>query len=255
METGKLGTDTSGAVARSPGGPWPGSPGGPWPGRPGGAPARRGPDHGDGLIGDLVLRAAKGDDRAWADLISRFGPMVGRVARRTGLNAADAADAEQATWLQLMRRADQVRDPDRIGAWLATTARRQSQRIAMRAGRQTPSPDPVGEAGPIEPTSLDVEAQVLHLRYESSTERALDRLPPAYRRVLELLISDRAPSYEEVARILGLPVGSIGPMRMRGLKMLRRDPDLQHHRARTRPPGRPGPPPSHPQEIQPCPCS
>jgi RNA polymerase sigma factor (sigma-70 family) len=162
--------------------------------------------------------------------------MLLAVARRTGLNAADAADVQQATWVQLMRRSDQVRDPDRIGAWLATTARRESQRVAMTAGRQAPSPDPLGECGRTWSRGPEVESEVLHQEFEPALERAMDRLPAAYQRVLKLLSSDTSPSYTEVARALGLPVGSIGPMRVRGLRLLRRDPELQH---RYRQAGRP----------------
>jgi DNA-directed RNA polymerase specialized sigma24 family protein len=129
-----------------------------------------------------------------------------------------------------MRRADQVREPDRIGAWLATTARRESQRIAMAACRQQPSADPRCEYECDERVSGDTEAVVLHGHYAAALDRALKRLPRPYQRVLQLLSSDLLPSYEEVARAMAVPVGSIGPMRMRGLHILRRDPELQRYR-------------------------
>jgi RNA polymerase sigma factor (sigma-70 family) len=156
--------------------------------------------------------------------------MILRVAARTGLTQADAADAQQATWIQLMRRADQVREPDRIGAWLATTARRESQRIAIAACRQQPSADPRSEYECDEHVSRDTEAVVLHSHYAAALDRALKRLPRPYRRVLQLLSSDLVPSYEEVAKAMAVPVGSIGPMRMRALQILRRDPGLQRYR-------------------------
>jgi RNA polymerase sigma factor (sigma-70 family) len=177
--------------------------------------------------GELVRMAAKGDDRAWAELINRFGPMVLRVARSTGLNASDAADACQATWIQLMRRADQVREPERIGGWLATTARRQSQRIAMTACSQMLSPDPIASVSPIATPIDEVDSVVLQDQYDPALERALDRLPTSYRKIMELLSLETTPTYQDVARAMGLPVGSIGPMRMRALQMLRRDPELQ----------------------------
>src|SRR5262249_54084873 len=151
----------------------------------------------------------------------RFGAMVGRVAQRAGLSAADAADVQQATWVQLMRHADQVRDPERIGAWLATTARRQSQRVAMARSRQALYADPWGEYGWGQRAGEDVAAVVVRDHLEPVLDQALGRLPASYRRVLELLSSDASPSYEEVARALGLPVGSIGPMRLRALQLLR----------------------------------
>jgi RNA polymerase sigma factor (sigma-70 family) len=181
--------------------------------------------------GEVMRKAGKGDDRAWNELFNRFGTMVLHVAQRMGLNAADAADVQQATWMQFMRHADQVRDPECVGAWLATTARRQSQRVAIAAGRQTLSPDPVANYAPVERSGEDVEAVVLRAEYDAPLQKALDRLPESYRRLLLLLTSDSCPSYEDAARTLNLPVGSIGPMRQRGLQMLRRDPELQKYQA------------------------
>jgi RNA polymerase sigma factor (sigma-70 family) len=186
--------------------------------------------------GDLVRKAAKDDERAWAELFNRFGSMVLRVAQRTGLSAADAADVQQATWIQLRRRVDQIRDPDRLGAWLATTARRQSQRVAMAASRVTPSPDPVGDYGSLESNGDQVEAAVLRGHYEAMLEQALSRLPAVQRHIILSLTSDDNPSYEEVGKAIGMPVGSIGPMRMRALQTLRRDPHLQAEYAALRPP-------------------
>lgn len=181
--------------------------------------------------GDLVRLASKGDDGAWAQLLSRFGPMVLRVAQRTGLNAADAADVQQATWIQLLRGIDRIRDPERIGAWLATTARRQSQRIAMAACRMTLSSDPIEDAGFASNSGNEVEEEVIRCCYGPALERALDQLPISQREIITLLTSDEAPSYEHVAERMKLPVGSIGPMRIRGLEKLRHDPDLRAEHA------------------------
>jgi RNA polymerase sigma factor (sigma-70 family) len=172
--------------------------------------------------GDLVRQAFKGDERAWAALVARFQPMLLRIAARSGLNAADAADIEQVTWIQLMRHADQVRDPDRIAGWLATTARRRSQRAAMVARREIPSIDQVADGAPAASMTDDVATLALRNQYEPALERALRGLPDSYRRLLELLSADSTPSYEEVARAMDLPVGSIGPMRMRALRQVRR---------------------------------
>jgi RNA polymerase sigma factor (sigma-70 family) len=155
--------------------------------------------------------------------------MLLRIAARSGLNAADAADIEQVTWIQLIRHADQVRDPDRIAGWLATTARRRSQRAAMVARREIPSTDHVADGARATSTNDDVEALVLRDQYEPRLERALGGLPAPYRRVLELLSADSTPSYEEVAQAMDLPVGSIGPMRMRALRQVRRGARFQPH--------------------------
>jgi RNA polymerase sigma factor (sigma-70 family) len=193
-------------------------------------PVRPGPvDLGRESNGQVARRALKGDERAWTELVSRFGTTIRRVAQGTGLNIADAADAQQATWIRFMRHADQIRDLERIGPWLATTARRESLRIAKAAGRQALSANPVEEYGSSEGGPDDVEALVLRDHYNPELERALSRLHAPNRRVIELLTSDWLLSYGDIAKVMDLPVGSIGPMRLRGLQMLRRDADLQDH--------------------------
>ena len=78
-----------------------------------------------------------------------------------------------------------------------------------------------------------MEATVIRQQFDAPLQKALERLPESYRRLLQLLTSDSCPSYEEAARTLNLPVGSIGPMRQRGLQMLRRDPELKECQAGT----------------------
>jgi DNA-directed RNA polymerase specialized sigma24 family protein len=62
--------------------------------------------------------------------------------------------------------------------------------------------------------------------YDWAVEQALDRLPPRYRALLRLLSCDLGLSYSEVADRMGLPIGSIGPMRMRAIRMLEKTPEF-----------------------------
>ena len=57
--------------------------------------------------------------------------------------------------------------------------------------------------------------------------RAFARLSDRCKTLLRLLLSDHEPSYEEVGAALGMPMGAIGPTRMRCLDTLRRTLDLQ----------------------------
>jgi DNA-directed RNA polymerase specialized sigma24 family protein len=75
----------------------------------------------------LVDAAAKGDQAAWDKLVQRFSALVWSVTRSLGLSAGDATEVSQATWLHLVERIDRI-DPDRLGAWLADTARREAAR-------------------------------------------------------------------------------------------------------------------------------
>ena len=56
------------------------------------------------------------------------------VARAHRLRDADAADVSQATWLRLLQNLGQLKEPARVGAWLATTARRECLRVLRDSG-------------------------------------------------------------------------------------------------------------------------
>src|SRR5215831_13070195 len=84
---------------------------------------------------ELVDQASAGDSDAWDELVDRFSGMVWAVARGHGLSSADAADVSQTTWLRLVEHLDRIREPERVGAWLATTARHECLRH-VRAWRR-----------------------------------------------------------------------------------------------------------------------
>src|SRR3954453_8202483 len=87
---------------------------------------------------ELVLSAAEGDQAAWDALGDRLAGLVWWIARAHRLSAADAADVSQTTWLRLVEHLGRIRDPERVGAWLAATARHESLRLLRRAQREAP---------------------------------------------------------------------------------------------------------------------
>ncbi|HEU4946131.1 MAG TPA: sigma-70 family RNA polymerase sigma factor [Kribbella sp.] len=157
--------------------------------------------------------------------MSRFDRLVLSAGRRIGLNHADAADAAQLTWLRLLEHAHQIREPECLPAWLAATARREALRIATDAKRFVLRADPTIENGVDRRGAVD-DVYPADGHYGPELEEALGRLPAGYQDLLRLLMSDECPAYTEVAVQLHIPIGSIGPMRMRALAMLRRTPEF-----------------------------
>jgi RNA polymerase sigma factor (sigma-70 family) len=171
----------------------------------------------------LVAAAAKGDERAWGELVDRFGGLVWSVARSYRLSEADAADVSQTTWLRLAEHLGRLREPDLVGAWLATTARREALRVIRRASRVDALPEegewadasiPAPESGLVD----DERRAALWAAFAGLSERC--------RTLLRVLLADPEPSYEEVSTTLGMPVGSIGPTRARCLDELRRSREI-----------------------------
>lgn len=174
-------------------------------------------------VGDLVNAAASGDETAWNALVDRFAGLVWAVARSYRLDAADAADVSQTTWLRLVEHLGRLREPDRVGAWLAATTRNEALRILRRRGRAAPLLE--GEEW-ADDTHPEPHARLHDLERDEALRVALERLPERCRELLRVLLADPEPSYDEVSAALGLPIGSIGPTRARCLERLRRDPAI-----------------------------
>jgi len=168
----------------------------------------------------LARAAADGDPAAWKALVERFSGLVWSVTRGYRLGSADAADVFQTAWLRLAEHLGRIEHPERIGAWLATTARHEALRIARSTARLVPVDDVTllafGQADENSP-----EQAVLDTERAAMLWRAFAELSARCQQLLRVLIATPPPNYAEVAAALGMPVGSIGPTRARCLQQLR----------------------------------
>lgn len=180
----------------------------------------------------LVLAARDGSRAAWEELVERFTPLLWFVARRYRLSREDAADVVQMTWLRCIERLDQVRDPDRIAAWLITICRRESLAILRRQARARSEPIDNDDAIP-DPFPTDAADALIEQEERIILREMISRLPQRQRLVLLALLDSYEGAnsgYRELARQLDLPIGSVGPTRQRALRRLRTDPELQRLR-------------------------
>jgi RNA polymerase sigma factor (sigma-70 family) len=173
---------------------------------------------------DLVRAARRGEHPAWNALVRRYTPQVRRIAADHRLQPHDADDVVQSCWLALLESLPTLRDPEAVGAWLVTAARRQSLRTRRRLERDVLVDTVLREDH--DGRDSTVGAAVAGARARELTA-AVQRLPTRQRRLLEALTTYPEPSYAEVSQRLGLPRGSIGPTRARGLERLRRDARLR----------------------------
>lgn len=168
---------------------------------------------------DLVRAATGGDDESWNALVDRFTPLMWSVARSFRLQRADAADAVALGWLRLLENLPRIADPDAVGAWLATTVRRECLRKLGQAGREQASG--MADYDTIDLSAPPVDARLLAAERAADIRRAVDSLPELCRRMMRLLMTDPTPSYAEISAALDIPAGSIGPTRGRCLGRLR----------------------------------
>jgi RNA polymerase sigma factor (sigma-70 family) len=187
-----------------------------------GARDQRGADTSSGSLTSLVERVRGGDVTAWNAIIDRFAGLVWSVARRHRLSASDAADVSQTTWLRLVEHIDRIKDPERVGGWLATTARHEALRVLRVSGRELPSEHenfidllPDDEAA-------EVDADFLAEERDHELWELVSMLPARCQLLLSVLHAESQLSYVEIGQALDMPTGSIGPTRGRCLEHLRR---------------------------------
>jgi RNA polymerase sigma factor (sigma-70 family) len=171
----------------------------------------------------LVSTAVNGDPEAWRLLVTRFAPVVRAAARRHRLSDFDADEVAQRTWLALFQNLSRLNEPEALGAWVSTTARRECLRLLRQSSRELPMAEP--PVGASNGETEDEDERIVAER-SAALRRALARVPEHQRVLLNALTADPAPSYEQVSRKLGIPVGSIGPTRLRCVARLRRDPHI-----------------------------
>lgn len=172
-------------------------------------------------LSSLLEAAAAGDQAAWGQLVDQFNGLLWAIARTHRLGHADAADVVQVTWMRLVEHLGRIRDPEHLGAWLATTARRECLRVLRMAGRAQPVEEPPESPEPQEAESAP-ELAALAAERDALLRRAMGQLSPRCQRLLGVLMATHRPSYAEVSEALDLPIGSIGPTRGRCLDCLRR---------------------------------
>lgn len=184
----------------------------------------------------LVARARNGDTDAWDALVCLYDSFLRRVTRQYRLSKEDAVDVVQTTWLRCVEHLNDIREPQRLGAWLATTCRRECLRVLRQASRQVPI-DPLGGDGAHPPdrgtravaeltadTRDAPETVALRIADAVALRGAMRELTERQRTVLVALSGADAlgRGYADVAAELEMPVGSLGPTRQRALVQLRR---------------------------------
>ncbi len=176
----------------------------------------------------LVARCRQGDASAWAALVRRYQRLVYAVVRRAGLDEHAAADVFQTVFSRLLEHLPRLTQPERLQAWIVTTAKREALR-QRHVGQRTVSmsgPDDAPGTGLAETLADEAplaEDALSDLQQLDRLRHGLDRLDGRCRDLLLLLFADEdeRPPYDEVARRMAMPVGSIGPTRARCLGKLR----------------------------------
>jgi len=150
----------------------------------------------------LVVRCQTGDEDAYRELVDRFGPRLRYFLRKLLSRPDRADDVLQEVWIDVFRQLPRLHDAEAFTAWVYRIARGKATLEMRRNGRQ--------------PTTIDSEPAVAAPddQHEFSPEdaarihAALDRLPAEHREVLMLRFLEEM-SYDDIARIVACPLGTV----------------------------------------------
>ena len=165
----------------------------------------------------LVAACLGGASEAWDELWRLYGPLVKATARRAGCSDDDVSEVLQRTALIALQGLERLRQPEKLAGWLAGVAR--FQVIELHRSRRPTTDLAVG----LRTTGEDTEKELVREQEIAQLYSALMALDPRCRAIITKLDLDDPPaSYREVGAQVGLAPTSIGPIRRRCLKRLRK---------------------------------
>ena len=171
---------------------------------------------------ELLLLCRQGNESSWQALVDRYQRLIYAVPRRAGLNEDQAGEVFQEVFVTLFEKMNEINEPDRLHAWLVTTARRKTWRLLSKErslqSMQTGEDDEVLVV--VDDSPLPDETLV-RLEEQHRIRTALAGLDDRCQQLLTMLYyQTETPPYSEIAAILGTVEGSIGPTRARCLKKM-----------------------------------
>ncbi len=175
---------------------------------------------------DLLRACRRGDQDAWTTLVNRYQRLIYTIPRRAGLDEDQAAEVFQEVFTTLFEKLADIEQPERLQAWLVTTARRKTWRLISRERNLQRFDDDDSEEGESAINQLADDAPLpdevlLKLEEQHRVRTCVAALEERCRKLLTLLFyTSEPPSYAEIAAQTGVSEGSIGPTRARCLQKL-----------------------------------
>jgi RNA polymerase sigma-70 factor (ECF subfamily) len=166
------------------------------------------------LIERFALREVETAEAAFAALVERHGPMVLHTSLAVLGDEHEAHDAFQTTFLILANKARSLWVQDSLGPWLHRVAYHAAARARLAASRRRVAEQKAAERVPerAETSTWDDLTDAIH--------EEIVRLPERYRVPVVLCDLEERP-YDEAARHIGCPVGTVKSRLARGRERLR----------------------------------
>jgi RNA polymerase sigma factor (sigma-70 family) len=173
---------------------------------------------------ELVERARRGDELAWETIVHKYQNLLYSIPLRAGLRRDLASDVLQEVFTTLFQKIGLLEKPEFLRAWLVTTTQHKTIHLIQRETRGRPkSIDELESTIGFEvlDPKLAPDENLIQLEQEKQIEDALASIDARCRRLLTLLYLNQSQTpYAEIAQMLDIPLGSIGPTRARCLEKL-----------------------------------
>jgi RNA polymerase sigma factor (sigma-70 family) len=168
---------------------------------------------------ELVSLCLKGDPKAWEALILRYRRLIYSIPVKFNFTTADASDVFQVVCLKLIEHLHELKDESKVSAWLITTTTRQCIHARSQWMRESSKEEDFAEPAD---GAVSVEDLQIRTQEQQNIRNAVSKLPDRCRRLLELLYFETtSPTYEQIGKMMNMPIASIGPTRARCLEKLR----------------------------------
>ncbi len=154
--------------------------------------------------GELVLRARRGDERAFGLLVEKYRRGAYAVAYAVTGRQEDAEDAAQESFLVALQRLEECRSPERFAGWLMTIVRNRSRNLVRRESLRETDPVPVSASTRLPTPDLDMERSEL----QAALRDALGALSDVQREIV-LLHDLEGWKHREIGDRLSLPSGTV----------------------------------------------
>jgi RNA polymerase sigma factor (sigma-70 family) len=173
---------------------------------------------------ELLNACREGDESSWEVLVDRYQRLIYAIPRRAGLNEDQSGEVFQEVFATLLQKLNDITDPDRLHAWLVTTARRKTWRLMTKERLRRPSSgddERDEELARVVDNAPLPDENLVRLEEQHRIRAALQALDERCQKLLTLLYyRPKPPSYAEIAAAFGTSEGSIGPTRARCLKKM-----------------------------------
>jgi RNA polymerase sigma-70 factor, ECF subfamily len=157
---------------------------------------------------ESVREAAQADARReFEERLAECGPLAYRVARGVLRNTADAEDVAQEALLRAYRNFERLRDRSRFRGWLVRIAFRLAL-DRVRSAKRREQRDTLWSQPEHQPPAVTAEDVAVSNQFQGHLDRALEELPEKLRLVLLLSAMD-GYTIDEIATIVGIPIGTV----------------------------------------------